>query len=291
MSNSPGPFWVRLLYLAGILGGLGLAAASALTGGRSAQTSLPPGAVARVNDAVIAREDLVRALKAVSAGKRKTALTSKDEAAILQRLIEEELLVQRALSQGLAQSDPVLRASLANAVTRDVIARSRARPVSPVLLRDYYYRNKARFARPARISIRAVYFPQDVASGRMAAFDKALAGGASMQALLERFGQDTPPVPQGLVPLEKLKDYLGKAPLAALKGLGAGQWSGWVSDSNGVWRLYVANRTRARVPGLQSIRAEVEAAFRDDRDDAALRTYLDRLKRKADLAYSADAPR
>ena len=289
MNSASSPPWVRLLYLAGIIGGLGLAAASALTGGRSAQTALPPGAMVRVNDAVIARADLVRAIKAVSAGKRKP-LNEADKAAILQRLIEEELLVQRALAQGLAQSDPVLRASLANAVTRDVIARSRARPVSPVRLRDFYFRNKARFARPARVSIRAVYFPKSTARASMAAFDKALAKGTNVQILLAQFSGHTPPVPAGLMPPAKLKDYLGSAPLAALKGLGAGQWSGWVEDNGGVWRLYVANRTRARSPDLQSIRAQVEAAFRDDRDDAALRAYLDRLKRKADLAYSTDAP-
>ncbi len=290
MSDPSRPAWVRFLYLAGIVGGLGLAAASALTGGGASKAALPPGAVARVNGQVIARADLMRALKAVSAGKRKP-LSEAGKAAILQRLIEEELLVQRALSQGLARSDPVLRASLANAVTRDVIARSRARPVSPVLLRDYYYRNKARFARPARVSIRAVYFPKAGAASRQAAFDKALAEGTSVQDLLAAFGQDTPPVPTGLMPPGKLKDYLGSAPVEALTGLETGQWSGWIEDGGGVWRLYLANRTRARTPDLQSIRAEVEAAFRDDRDDAALRAYLDRLKRKADVVYSTDAPR
>lgn len=288
MSAKPAPSWLRFLYLAGIVGGLALAALSALTGG--GERPLPPGAVARVNDTPILRADLVRALKAVGAGKRQP-LSEADKGQILQRLIEEELLVQRALSQNLAGSDPVLRSALVSAVTRDVIARSRARPVSPVLLRDYYYRNKARFARPARYDVRAVFFPAAKARERMAAFDAALAGGADMQALLRRFGQANAPVPAGLLPLQKLQDYLGSAPASALKSLRTGAWSPWIETKDGFWRFYVLNRTPARTPSLQSIKAQVEAAFRDDRDDAALRAYLNKLKRGAHIVLSEDAPR
>ncbi len=289
MSKTESPSWRRLLFLGGIIGGLAMASLSALTGGEFTNSALPPGAVARVNDAVILRADLARALNAVSAGKR-NVLSNEDKAVIMQRLIEEELLVQRALNRGLAEEDPTLRNALVGAVTKDVITRSRAKPISPARLRDFYFQNKARFARPARIFVKAVFLPRQKASAQMIAFDQALKEGASPEDLRQRFGGQTPPVPNGLIPPQKLKDYVGPGPLAALNSLSTGQWSPWIQDKNGVWRLYLVNRTRARIPELSSVQDQVEAAYLDERDDAALRHYIDRLKRKAKIELSPDAP-
>ncbi len=283
------PRWRRWLLLGGIVGGLALASLSALTGGAPSQTAMPPGAVARVGDVMILRADLVRAVNAVSAGRR-NVLNDTDKAAILQRLIEEELLIQRALDMGLAHEDTALRNALVSAVTKDIIARSRAKPISPVRLRDYYFKNKMRFSRPARAHVRAVFIPRTEAKDRMAAFDASLSGGAAAQDLVTAFGQNTPPLPDGLLPLQKLKDYIGPAPLTALETLKTGQWSDWIEDNDGLWRLYLVNRTRARTPELSSVRDQVEAAYRDERDDAQLRAYIERLKRGAAIELSADAP-
>jgi len=289
LSTTKTPPWRRLLFLSGIIGGLALASLSALTGGNTASNALPPGAVARVNDAMILRADLVRALNAVSAGKR-NLLTDTDKAVIMQRLIEEELLVQRALNRGLAEEDTTLRNALVGAVTKDVITRSRAKPVSPARLRDFYFQNKVRFARPARVHVKAIFLPAKLASTQMDAFDRALQQGASPDDLHQRFGDRTPPVPNGLIPIQKLKDYVGPAIISALKTLSTGQWSPWIKEKNGVWRLFLVNQTRARIPELSSVQDQVEAAYLDERDDTALRRYIDRLKRKAKIELSPDAP-
>jgi parvulin-like peptidyl-prolyl isomerase len=289
LNKTETPRWQRLLFLGGIIIGLALAALNALTGGQARNIALPPGAVARVNDATILRADLARALNAVSMGKR-NAITDADKAVILQRLIEEELLVQRAMQRGLAEQDPTLRNALVNAVTRDIITRSRAKPVSPVRLRDYYFKNKARFARPERVFVRAVFLATASAAQKKPAFDAELRKGAKAEALVSRFGQQTPPIPNGLLPVRKLIDYVGVTPVAALKGLRPGQWTDWIKGTDGLWRLYLVNRTRARVPELESVRNQAEAAYLDERDDAALRTYIDRLKRTAKIELSVDAP-
>ncbi len=278
-----------MLLLGGVIVGLGMAAFSALNNGKTENTSLPPGAIARVNEAIILRADFARALTSVSAGKQ-NPLTKNDEAAILQRLIEEELLVQRALDMQLVQQDPALRNALVDAITKDIIARSRAMPISQVVLRDYYFRNKGRFARPARIFVRAVFIPKSEAFSQKAEFDLAMANGTKPQDLIARFAKNTPTVPEGLIPEQKLKDYVGASPIEILNTLARGQWSDWIEVKAGVWRFYMVNRTRARTPELDTIRETVEAAYLDERDDAALRTYLDRLKRNITITYGPDAP-
>jgi PPIC-type PPIASE domain len=290
LSNLNSSRWRRWLLIGGIVGGLSLAALNALTsGGGPNPDTLPPGAIARVNNSMILRSDYVRALNAVSSGKR-NVLTPEDKAAILQRLIEEELLIQRSLETGLATEDPALRNALVSAMTRDIIARNHSKAISPVVLRDYYYKNKARYARPARVFVRAIFLPAGSAPAQMDAFNADLKEGMPAKTLQLKYGENTPPIPEGLIPLQKLNDYIGPAPLAALPDLSTGQWSPWIKGKTGVWRLYLVNRTRQRIPELSSVKAQVEATYLTDRDDANLRRYLKRLKRNARIGYSADAP-
>ncbi len=289
MTTSERPLWQRIGLLAGVVGGLALAALSALTGGDERAQQPGGDVIARINGVDLSRADLMRALKAVSAGRRQP-LSASDEAAILQRLIEEEVLVQHALELDVARHDPNLRNALVSAVTRDVITRSRAQPVREGDVLAYYAKNRGRFALPARYYVRAFYIPAKEKASQMAAFERALAAKESAKALAERFGSAAPPIPQGLLPLSKLKDYIGSAPAAALEGLTTGHWSDWIDDKGGVWRLYLVNRTAARTPPLASIRTQVEAAYMDARDDAALRRYIDRLKAKATITLAPDAP-
>ncbi len=282
--------WRRALFVVGIIGGLGLAGLSALTGGGDDRDTLPPGAIARVNDVVILRANFAQALSAASADKQ-NPIPPDQETAVLQRLIEEEILVQRALDMQLAQQDPALRKALINALTEDVKARSQIKPVSAFKLRDYYFKNKARFARPARLFVRAVFIPNANSSAQIAAFEQALSAGETSKKLALRFfGENTSPLPEGLTPADTLKDHIGQAAFAAVENLGTGQWSDWVESDAGFWRLYLVNRTRARSPEFETVRDQVEAAYREERVHDAIRVHLDRLKRNSKITLSADAP-
>jgi len=84
----------RWLLLAGLLAGAGLAASGLVT--LDSGRRLPPQAVARINDRLILRDAWLRAVAAV-AGERRGELTDADRRHILDRLVDEELLVQHGL--------------------------------------------------------------------------------------------------------------------------------------------------------------------------------------------------
>ena len=73
--------------------------------------ALPNTVVAQVNHMNILRVEYEKALRLLASEKR-DPLTDKDRALVLERLIEEELLVQHGLSVGLMRSDHRLRGAM-----------------------------------------------------------------------------------------------------------------------------------------------------------------------------------
>ena len=108
-----------LLALGSTLGLL-FAAGSLLASGRNGGRALPADTVARINGVPIRAEEYRRALDAVAGDRR----DEPDEALrrhVLDRLIDEELLVQRGLELGLARVDPRVRRELATAVVAEAV--------------------------------------------------------------------------------------------------------------------------------------------------------------------------
>ena len=102
------------LLIAGAVTGL-LIAAAGLVENRNIQKSdpLPAGNIARVGDTLIPIGRYRALLDDLSADKR-NALTEEDREFALDRLIDEELLIQRGLELGLASNAPAVRKALAS---------------------------------------------------------------------------------------------------------------------------------------------------------------------------------
>ena len=104
---------VRVWLAFGAAAGLALAAASLL---RAPDRDTPPeGSVALVNGVPI-RTDSFRRLVAALDADRRSPLSDADHRHVLDRLIEEELLVQHAVDLGLVRTDRRVRADLVSAV-------------------------------------------------------------------------------------------------------------------------------------------------------------------------------
>ena len=112
--DASAPGRARGLLALGATVGLGLAVARLLAAPGS-DGELPYGAVARVDGVSIRTESYVR-LVAALASDRRTPLTDDDRRHVLDRLVDEELLVQYAVDLGLVKTDRRVRADLVTAV-------------------------------------------------------------------------------------------------------------------------------------------------------------------------------
>src|SRR5262244_135331 len=108
-----------VLLALGALTGAGVAAAGLLSAS-ARNGALPSGVVALVNREPIRTDDYLRTVQALANDKR-DALTDDDRRRVLDRLIEEELLVQRGLALGLARQDRRVRSDLTSTVIDSVV--------------------------------------------------------------------------------------------------------------------------------------------------------------------------
>jgi hypothetical protein len=281
----------RVLLALGAAAGLATAAVSLVRG--TGRPALAPDAVALVNDVPIRRDDYLRALGAV-AGDRRTPLEDADHRRVLDRLIDEELLLQRGIALGIVRHDRTIRAEVVRA-TMDLLASSAAEP-SPADLRAFYDAHHEYFTEPGRLRVRQVLVrtegrPEAEVRARADEAARRLTAGEPFDAVRAALGDpETAPIPDALLPATKLREYVGETATATVLARAAGEATEPVRSSMGFHVLQVVERTPPEVPPFDAIVERVRAEFRRRADDTRLRAVLDDLRRASRLTTTNDLP-
>ena len=277
-----------LLALGAALGVLA-AAASLLGAGPLSGHGLPPGAVARVNGTVIRADDYARSLDALGRDRR-DGVTTGDRRHVLDRMIDEELLVERGIDLGLVRQDPRVRRDLTAAVIDAVVTGHDDRTPSDAELAAFYDREREFFARPGRLRVRQVWCraasgSDDAAiEARARAAAKRLRAGDDIAAVRAALGDaELAPPPDVLLPPAKLLDYLGPTALRTALELEAGAVSDPVRSATGFHVLQVVEREGAWVPAREEIAEDLLAEYRRRVGERSLRAYLDGLRARAEI--------
>ena len=285
-----------LLLATGAAVGIACAAIGLLRSGEAARHSLPRDAVAMVNGQVIRLDDYQRVVNGLGQDRRNGA----DDAArqhVLDRLIEEELLVQRGLELGFARQDTKLRKDLSNAVIDSIVAEYEGVQPTNAELRSFYDQQRAFFTRPGHLRVRQIWCRVINPADAPAALDRAqqaarrVRAGEDFTAVRSALGDaEVGPLPDALLPVTKLADYLGPTAMRTVLSLDAGGVSDPVRSNTGYHVLQVVERHADDTPALEEIKPEVIAEFRRRAADQALRAYLDDLRSRADVVVAPTLP-
>ena len=286
----------RVLLALGAGLGLALAAAGILRRGPALEDRLPEGAVASVNGSVVRLENYTRAVQAL-ASDRRDPIGDEEKRHVLDRLVDEELLVQRGLELGLAQSDRRVRADLVSGVITAVVSASEAEEPGDAEIESFYAKNRDYFAHTGRVAVREILVRaepvREEAAARTRAAEAAarLRAGEPFDAVAHALGDpEVAPLPDGPLPLAKLREYLGPTATEAAQALAPGGISDPVRGTAGYHVLLLAEREPGAVPALEEIREQVRAELRRRGGDRALRAYLDELRRRADVRVARELP-
>lgn len=259
-----------------IAGAVGLAAALiGAVGVPRVAFERDPAAV--VNGVPIPRQALTRAVLALENDSR-NPVTPEREAEVLERLIEEELLVQHGVEVGLAETDFAARRALVQSVLTLAIAERAGAEPSEEDLRAFYRDNAGFFAPASLFSASVVFFEQGAAAERVAVARAALARGEDARGLGDPIAI---PMPRAALPVGEWRRLIGVDAANAAAALSPGEIAGPIAASGGVLLVRVNGFAAAPAPAYETIAAEVRAEWSRRADEAAVRAYLDRLKRRA----------
>jgi peptidyl-prolyl cis-trans isomerase C len=206
--------------------------------------------------------------------------------------IREEILSREALALRLERDDTIVRRRLAQKM--EFLAEDLVTGVAPeaAALNNYFATNAARYARPARVSFRHVYFSREKrgAAGEAAAREAlaALNQGAGDTTMGDGFlhgFEFAEREPDDIVALfgAEFARQLGALPTNA--------WSGPVASSYGLHLVRVASRSEPRPVKLDEVREAVARDFNDQRRRAANEEVFQRLKQRYQITVDEAAIR
>ena len=217
----------------------------------------PSDAIAWVNGRPVARESYESALRAVASDRKTGSLQEGARERVLERLIDQELLIDRAIELGLHERDPQIRNQLATAMIDFLVrqAEDEARGADEAELRAFYDEEAFRFERAPQYRV-AVDGP-------------------------------SVPLPGGFLLQKDIEQALGPSVADDVSGLAAGQWVVIVEgDTSRAVRLL--ERRDGEVAPFEEAREVVEAAYLRHRSEAAVRDFLKLARQRTDIVVEID---
>ncbi len=214
-------------------------------------------AVAWVNDRAISRASYESALQAVAGDRKDGTLREDDRRRVLDRLIDQELLIDRAVELGLHERDPQIRNQLATAMIDFLVRRAEdeAAGADDGALSAFYEQNQFRFQRSAQYRIQIE--------------------GASV------------PLPGGFLLSKEIEQRLGPSATKTITALAAGE-SAVIDEGDAGYTAHLLERRDGGVATFNEARDAIEAAYLRDRTEVAVRDYLELARKRSDVRVESE---
>ena len=268
---------INLILILGVIIGILLAILSSI---KETNFNFDDEWVAKVGDAEISRAKYILQLEGLSFSKR-DLLKEEDKAFVLERMIEEELLIQRAKDLGMMSTNTMIRGTIVKQMINMIIAENSLELIEPDELKKFYKENKTFFTSADRLRVKQIYFAEEKGKSFDRAMEayKELAEGESLEKVIKDSDESILQVPDTLMNLSKLREYIGPSLMQIARNLQEGEFSSPKKVSEGYKIILVLERRDAFPPDFDQIRDRVKSEYKKRKDDEALRDYLNSLKK------------
>jgi parvulin-like peptidyl-prolyl isomerase len=199
----------------------------------------------------------------------------------------DEELERQARALGLDSDDAVIRNMLVHNMRLLLSTKGEQEPTDEDV-EAYYERERARFARPARITGWHVFFSKDLRQSSAIAAAHAAKAELDADALEPEqaiaLGDVSPSGAQFKGQLARqLASRFGQEFAEVAESLPEGQWSDPVETPFGVHLLLVQERTQPQEPPLAEIRARVTAAYQSNQRQKRLAAAMEELRTRYEV--------
>ena len=242
---------------------------------------------AKIEDTSISMEKYLVQLEGLAKDK-KSPLTQKDKEYVLERMIEEELLIKRALDLGMLENNPIARGTIVQQMIKTIIAENMRYEVSNKELIEFFEENIGFFTKSSRLRIQQLYFSDEGAENSSfedanRAYDLLISGSSFVE--VSNLGSDSAlKIPNSLMTLSKVREYIGPSLMNLARNLQPGTFSQPIKVPGGHKIIFLLEKEMAEQPNLDQVRDVVLAEYSKRRDDNSLRKYLENLKNWYDIS-------
>lgn len=242
---------------------------------------------AKIEDTSIPMEKYLTQLDGLSKDKR-SPLTQKDKEYVLERMIEEELLIKRAIDLGMLNDNPMARGTIVQQMIKTIIAENARYEISDSELESFFQENSGFFTKSSRLRIQQIYFSNEqLKDDSLVVAKKAydlLKRGDDFESVSRLGSPSALKIPNSLMTLSKVREYIGPSLMNLARELEINSFTSPIEVSGGYKIIYLIDKEMASPPQFNDIKASVSSEFLKRKDDQSLRSYLENLKNWYDVS-------
>ena len=211
-------------------------------------------------------------------------LTDTDRARLVERMIDEKLLLQHAEHLGLTRNDAAVKKAIVDAVIENIVSENRGAITETAELERFYRNNLSYFSHTPVVSVQRMVFRGVEAQQQAQLAHVALESGEVFASVkLKLASEDVLQLPTSPIPQNRLTNYIGPSLAKAVAELEPGQFTSPLATGGSFVILGLMERLPGQSPSLETIRDQVTREFQRRQDDQALQDYLAELKANAEI--------
>lgn len=231
-------------------------------------------AIARVGEKEISRQRFEEIIKVLD-DQSNSELTLEKKNLIRERLIDEELLIQRAIELDLVRNDSLVKGNVIQTMFQYIINSNELVEPSEAELREYFSKEKNYFSSGRRYKLKNYTFRN--------LNDAETAINLLNQSNLESFlklveTESAIDLPNVFLTPQKIRDYLGPKVLDELPSLEKGGFSN-IFEINEVPSIVICiDILLDNNPKFEEIAEQIKNKFIRDREDSLVKEYIENLR-------------
>jgi hypothetical protein len=244
--------------------------------------------VALVNDHPILQSDLDLALNALAMNKE-NSITPEQVRLVLERLIDEQLLLQRGVELNLPQNSNPIRKMIINSMVDSILSENNDFQITDDVLIEFYNENIVFFLPPKELRLKKLFIKFGTISedeNRLDIIREMLIDGEDFDVVsLLKGDQFLPEIPDTYLPERKLLDYLDPLLVKNAFNLKDGQITSEIETNDGYHFLYLVDSKKGEPLPFDEMKEKVKAEYIRRSDEDALINYLNWLRDRYNVVY------
>ena len=231
-------------------------------------------AVARVGEKEISMQRFEEIIKVLD-DQSNSELTLEKKNMIRERLIDEELLIQRAIELDLIRNDSLIKGNIIQTMFQHIINSNEVIEPSEKQLRDYFRKEKDYFSSGKRFKLKNYSFRN---------LNEAETGSKYLKknnfdAFLNLTNKENIfDVPEVFLTPQKIRDYLGPKALQELEKLNKGDYSKVIQLNDIPSIIFCIDILYSKTPLFEEIYDQIKDKFIREREDILVKEYIENLR-------------
>ena len=231
-------------------------------------------AVARVGEKEISMQRFEEIIKVLD-DQSNSELTLEKKNMIRERLIDEELLIQRAIELVLIRNDSLIKGNIIQTMFQHIINSNEVIEPSEKQLRDYFRKEKDYFSSGKRFKLKNYSFRN---------LNEAETGSKYLKknnfdAFLKLTNKENIfDVPEVFLTPQKIRDYLGPKALQELEKLNIGDYSKVIQLNDIPSIIFCIDILYSKTPLFEEIYDQIKDKFIREREDILVKEYIENLR-------------